>query len=148
MVHSFTKIFIHLVWSTKFRQPFLIGELRPTLKAHIEIYAKENNIQIESLAVQPDHVHLLIQLQSDQRVEDIPKLLKGESSHWLNAQDVLRVKFSWQRGYSAFSVSIGHISRVRNYILNQDEHHRMKPFSEELQYILEKYGFTVHDSED
>lgn len=148
MVHSFTKIFIHLVWSTKFRQPFLNGDLRTAMKLHLEKYAQENNIRIESLAIQPDHVHLLVQLQSDQRVEDIPKLLKGESSHWLNSQDLLRVNFSWQRGYGAFSVCPGHIDRVRNYILNQDEHHRTKPFSEELQNILEKHGFTMHASED
>jgi len=116
------------------------------VKAHIEMYAKENNIQIKSLAVQPDHVHLLVQLQSDQRVEDIPKLLKGESSNWLNAQDLLRIKFSWQRGYGAFSVSPGHVEQVHNYILNQEEHHRVKPFSEELQNILEKYGFIVNGS--
>ena len=60
MVHSFTKIFIHLVWSTKFRQPFLHGTARTAMKFHLEKYATENNIRIESLAIQPDHVHLLV----------------------------------------------------------------------------------------
>ncbi len=148
MLHSFTRVFIHFVWSTKSRQPFLTGELRTLVKSHMETYAQENNIEIDSLAMQPEHVHMLVQLRSDQRVEDIPKLLKGESSHWINAQDLLRTKFSWQRGYSAFSVSRSDVNRVRKCLLNQDQHHRTMSFSDELQSILKIYGFTGHVSND
>ncbi len=68
------------------------------------------------------------------------KLLKGESSHWINENNLISQKFNWQRGYGAFSVSPSHLTVVRKYIANQDEHHRTKTFLEEYNTILKKYG--------
>ncbi len=143
MLHSYTKIFVHLVWATKGREKYILKSIRPLLDNHLTDNAKKNNILIDSLNVQIDHVHVLIILASDQKVDDIVRLLKGESSHWINAENIIPQKFSWQRGYGAFSVSPSHLRAVREYISNQDEHHRKNTFLEEYKTILEKYGFNA-----
>jgi N-acetyl-anhydromuramyl-L-alanine amidase AmpD len=68
-------------------------------------------------------------------------LLKGESSHWINSENLINPKFSWQRGYGAFSISPSHIDAVGTYINNQNEHHRKKTYMEEVTALLAKYGY-------
>jgi len=147
MLHAYTRLFIHLVWSTKHRQRWLTTNLRPRLHEHLLENARSKHIAIDTLAVQPEHVHVLLNLQSNQQVDDVVKLLKGESSHWINAEDLVHPKFSWQRGYGAFSLSSSHVDALRTYITNQDEHHRNKSFAEEYEELLLKYGFTAGDLE-
>ncbi|MBI3365408.1 MAG: transposase [Ignavibacteriae bacterium] len=90
---------------------------------------------------------MLIHLRSNQKIDDIVKLLKGESSHWINAENLIRPKFSWQRGYGAFSISSSHVEAIREYIQNQEEHHRKKTYREEMISILRKYGFESDEIE-
>jgi putative transposase len=148
MLHSYTKILVHLVWATKNRERVLTKEVRPLVQRHISEYARENQIALEALNVQMEHVHALINLSSNQKVEDVVKLLKGESSHWINDENMIAQKFSWQRGYGAFSVSPSHYERLKLYINNQDEHHRRKTFAEEYQTILRKYGFSEAETDE
>ncbi len=147
MAHSYAKIFVHLVWSTKNWKRFITHELRRQLFQHIMEYCKLNDIRVDSLAIQPEHVHALVSLRSDQKVDDVAKLIKGESSHWVNAENLVHPKFSWQRGYGAFSVSPSQVGTVREYIKNQDEHHRKKSFGEELEAILSSLGFNISNME-
>jgi REP element-mobilizing transposase RayT len=142
MAHAWIKVFVHFVWTTKERQPLLIPEISTKVQNHMAEYAVQNAIDVKSLAVQPEHVHLLVSLSRSQRVEDISKLLKGESSHWINHNDLLHEKFSWQRGYWAGSVCYQHVNRVRSYIGNQQEHHRKKTFREEFTEILREDGYS------
>ena len=148
MLHSFTKIYIHLVWSTKAREPLLMKDVRKAVHTHIINYAATKAIAIECMNVQMDHVHVLISLPSDQKVDDVVKLMKGESSHWINAENLIRPKFSWQRGYGAFSISSSHVEAVKEYIVNQDEHHRKRSYGEELKTILRKYGYSVLETDE
>jgi putative transposase len=148
MLHSFTKIYIHLVWSTKTREPLLVKDVRSLVEKHILDYSEAKEINILSIKTQIDHVHVLISLGSDQKVDDLVKLMKGESSHWINSENLIRSKFSWQRGYGAFSVSSSHVEVVKKYILNQDEHHRTKTYGEELRTILQKYGYSLSETDE
>jgi putative transposase len=141
MLHSYTKIFIHLIWSTKGRQRFLNNDVRPLLHRHFLDYARQQDIAIDALNVQMEHVHAFIHLRSDQKVDDVVKMLKGESSHWINSENLIQLKFSWQRGYGAFSVSVSQLTTVRRYINNQDRHHAKKTFCEKVDEIVTKYGF-------
>ena len=143
MLHSHTKIFVHLVWATKNRERILRREARPLVQEHIAAYAKDNRIIVPAVNVQIDHVHTLLNLQSDQKLEDIARVLKGESSHWINEKNMLFQKFCWQRGYGAFSVSPSHFGAVKNYINTQDEHHREMTFAEEYKTLMRKYGFAT-----
>ncbi len=97
MLHSYTRVFVHFVWSTKGRERLLINDARSQILSHILGYAKENSVIIDEINIQPDHLHVLIELKSDQCIEDIAKHIKGESSHWMNAQNIIPQNFFWQR---------------------------------------------------
>lgn len=141
MLHSYTRIIVHLIWATKNRQKVMFRNVRPQIQEHITSYAEQTGILLDTMNIQFEHVHGLIYLQSNQQIDQILKLLKGESSHWINYKNLMPQKFSWQRGYGAFSVSPSHLDVVRQYIANQDEHHRAKSFLEEYNDTLKRYGF-------
>ena len=126
MVHSYVKVYIHFVWSTKNRKPFLGYQVRPNIQQHILEYAQIKGISIDTIGVQKEHIHVFVSMRSDQNVDDVAKLLKGESSHWINSEILIKPKFNWQRGYGAFSISPSHVEAVRSYIKNQDDRHRKK----------------------
>jgi REP element-mobilizing transposase RayT len=139
---SWIRIWIHLVFSTKNREPLLIpSEKRFEIIEHIKQNAKEKGIFIDSINSQKDHVHCLISLGNEKSISEIVKLIKGESSFWINKNKITKTKFSWQDDYWAVSVSESHIESVRYYIKNQEEHHRNKSFSEEVDIFMKKYGW-------
>lgn len=143
MLHSYVRVWIHLIWTTKNRKRILIPKICLVIHKHIIEYAAKSVVSIESLNIQPEHVHCLFNLLSNEKIEDIVKSLKGESSHWINEEKLLSGYFSWQRGYDAFSVSASQLEKVKAYIRNQDEHHRRLSFKEEYEAFLIKYGFTL-----
>jgi len=147
MLHSYTKLFVRIIWGTKDRFNYFIKEIRDIIKKYILDYAKENNIEILSINVQSDHWHFLIRLLSDQKVDEIIKRLKGESSHWINSENIIRPKFSWQKGYGAFSIISSHLEAVKNYIKNHDEHHMKVNFIDEYQKILTKYCYSFGNND-
>nr|WP_228434721.1 transposase [Chryseobacterium defluvii] len=90
-----------------------------------------------------DHCHCLVSLGSNQNIEKIVQLLKGESSYWINKNQLTKEKFSWQDEYFAVSVSESMVESVRNYIKNQEKHHHKKNFAEKYQEFIEKYNFQT-----
>ena len=137
------RIWVHAVWGTKRREPIMKNKnKRIDLFKHIKNYAKEKKIYLDFINGEADHVHCLISLACDQAIAQVMKLLKGESSHFANKEKMFEVEFDWADDYYAVSVSQSHIETVRNYIKNQEEHHRNKTFEEECQEFMEKYGFV------
>lgn len=88
-------------------------------------------------------MHTLISLKANQSIAKVAHLLKGESSHWVNETQLPAGDFGWQDEYIAVSVSHSAVNKVREYIKNQEEHHRKKTFTEEYQLFIKKYGFEV-----
>ncbi|MDN5200597.1 transposase [Fulvivirgaceae bacterium BMA10] len=88
-----------------------------------------------------DHCHCLLSLGIDQTMSKVMQLIKGESSFWINKNNLCKRKFEWQNEYFAVSVSESMLDRVRNYIRNQEEHHRKKTFQEEYAALMKKYHF-------
>ena len=86
----------------------------------------------------------MIDLPTNITREDCAKLLKGASSHYINQNRLIRTKFSWGRGYAAFSVSESQLDKVINYIKKQKEHHRIKTYAEEYEEFLSKYKVQVN----
>ena len=115
MAHSLVKVYVHYVWTTKNRERILVGDARRILADHLGANAVGKGIHVETLNVQPEHIHILVKLPHDQRIEDLVKLLKGESSHWINQSDMLPGKFSWQTGYAAFSVAYDRLDAARRH---------------------------------
>ena len=120
--HSYNKIWIHFIWETP---------------------DKEKNIFMKVNYVNADHVHAVVDLPTNLSVEDCIKLLKGSSSFYVNKNRVTRNKFSWGKGYGAFSVSASQLNNVVNYVKNQEEHHRVKSFAEEYQQFIKKYSIDL-----
>jgi REP element-mobilizing transposase RayT len=82
-----------------------------------------------------DHVHVLVALRPDERISDIVRLLKGESSNWMNKNSITKTKFFWQNEYYAISVSPGAVKSLKKYIDGQENHHRSLNFDKELKNI-------------
>ena len=138
--HSRVGVWIHMVWGTHDHEPILHRNLRVALFKHFVSLSEDLGIFIGKLNVQPDHVHMLFSIPADQSVSKTVKGFKGESSRWINENKYIDGTFRWQRGYGAFSVSASQLNKVKNYIENQNEHHRMKTFSEENKEWAQKYG--------
>ena len=131
---SYLKIWVHLVWSTKNRQPLLSREIRSILFPHI----KKN--------AHTDHIHILISLNKEQSIGSIVQLIKGESSYWINQQKLTTEKFRWQDQYFAVSVSESKLHIVRKYVRTQEHHHQQKIFQQEYEEFMQKYGFKIMSS--
>lgn len=138
----FIKVYIHFIWSTKNRYPYLNSfELRQKVWNHIRENAKEKGIYIDFINGYSDHCHCVISLGVDQNIGKIIQLIKGESSFWINKNKLTKEKFEWQDEYFAISVSESLIDKVRDYIKNQEIHHKKKTFKDEYDEIISKFGF-------
>lgn len=139
---SWIRIWVHLVFSTKNNDPYLPTlELRKNVFQHIKQNAKEKDIWLDTVNGYNNHAHCLISLGRDQSVSQIAQLIKGESSFWINQNKLVKGKFGWQDDYWAVSVSESHVRSVRDYIKNQEEHHKTKTFSEEINEFMKRYGW-------
>ena len=140
---GYLKIWVHLVWTTKNRKPMLNQEVRRDIFNHIRENAGKKGIYIDFINGHLEHVHCLISLGSGQNIDKILMLLKGESSYWINRNNIFPGKFEWQDEFFAVSVSESAITRVREYIKNQENHHKKKSFNDEYQEFISKYKFNA-----
>ncbi|MDD8017932.1 MAG: IS200/IS605 family transposase [Bacteroidota bacterium] len=138
---SWVRIWVHLVFSTKNREPYLNQKIRKEVFQHIKQYAKEKEIWLDCVNGYSDHVHCLISLNKEQTISKVSQLIKGESSFWINQNNLVEGKFIWQDDYWAVSVSESHLEQTRQYIFNQEEHHRKTTFKEEADEFMKKYGW-------
>ena len=140
MPQSLSKIYIHLIFSTKDRYPFLEDEeIRNQL--HASLATVLSNLKCPTILINsmPDHIHLLFRLHRTITVAKTVEDIKKGSSKWLKSKSPGLAKFAWQTGYGAFSVSESNAPSVANYIRNQTEHHRTKSFQEEYREFLSKH---------
>jgi len=136
VIMSFIKIWIHAIWATKKRYPFLINKLRKQLFKHIIKNADNKGIHINVINGYYDHVHLLISMNADQSISKIIHYIKGESSFWINSNNLTDVKFAWQSDYYAVAISHQQIKSVRDYIINQEKHHYSESFEDEIKQFI------------
>ena len=140
---GYSKVYIHLVWTTSRRQPLLTKNIRGKIFKHIKQNAKLKGILVDHIGGYSDHVHCLVVLSCDQSMSKVVQLLKGESSHWINQLGLTGRKFKWQEEYYAVSVGIRQLNIVRNYIRNQEQHHLKKNLEKELKLFEKLYGFHL-----
>ena len=108
---------------------------------HIRENAKKKGIFIDFVNGYQEHCHCLVSLGDNQTIRQIMQLIKGESSHWINKEGLLKEQFEWQDEYFAVSVSESNIARLRNYIKNQEDHHSRKTWEVEYNELIDKFGF-------
>jgi REP element-mobilizing transposase RayT len=137
MSHTYTANYVHYVFSTKERKDLIPPDMLEKLWAYL--LGTANNLNLTPLAIggMPDHVHVLAGVPTKMTVAEAVQKLKANSSRWMGEQGI---KFQWQEGYGAFSVSPSQLSTVQAYIRNQEEHHRKRTFEEEFRALLEKSG--------
>ncbi len=141
----FIKVYIHFIWSTKNREPFLDSpSLRMKIWNHIKENATGKSIFIDTISGYHDHCHCLISLGIDQTMSKMMQLIKGEASFWINKNQLCKEKFEWQEDYFAVSVSESAIDKVRDYSRNQEEHHKVKTFQQEYEQFMLEAGFQKH----
>lgn len=139
MPQSLAAIYVHLIYSTKNREPLIRPEIEEELRQyHAGILRNlESPMLCSDGAV--DHIHILFRLGRRQSVAEVVEELKKSSSKWIKTKGQEFASFYWQNGYGAFSVGQSGVAEVANYIGRQKEHHRKKTFQEEFRMFLTKY---------
>ncbi|MDO9037253.1 MAG: IS200/IS605 family transposase [Lutibacter sp.] len=138
----FVKVYIHFVWSTKNRIPYLSSKaIREAMWKHIRENGKEKGIFIDFVNGHQEHCHCLVSLGTEQTISKIMQIIKGESAFWFNKQNLIPEKLEWQDEYFAVSISESVLDKVRDYIKNQEEYHTKKTFQQEYDEFIEKFGF-------
>ena len=117
--------------------------MRRQVFKHIKENGLEKDIYINFVNGYIDHVHCLIVLNANQTIAKILQLLKGESSFWINKNNLCKQYFEWKDKYFAVSVSESSVGAVREYIKNRETHHRKKTFEEQYDEFTRKYGFVL-----
>lgn len=145
MSHSYYKIWIHAVWATKERYPFIRPEIESQIYSFLANQFKEAGCPIRIINGMPDHIHCLFLLNSKLSLSEIIKQIKGSSSHFINKENLIKEKFSWQTGYSAFSVSESAVDKVHKYITNQKPHHQKQTFHSEYEEFLELHNLKMEN---
>ncbi|MFC0518754.1 IS200/IS605 family transposase [Mucilaginibacter angelicae] len=143
---SFVKIWIHLVFATKDRQPLLTQNARYQVHKHIIENCKDKGIFLQAINGYTDYIHCLISLGKDQNIAKISQLIKGESSIWINKNQLIDKLFNWQDDYFAVSVSESQVSTVIRYINNQENHHQNKSFNDEVEEFMTRYSWQLISS--
>jgi len=137
--NTYSQIHIQCVFAVKYRKAMIDKSIKDRIHQYISGIVNGEGHKLLAINSMPDHLHLFFGMRPTQSLSDLMKHVKGESSEWINKQNLTPVKFRWQEGYGAFSYSKSQIDNVVNYILNQEEHHRNKTFIEEYKEFLEKF---------
>ena len=147
MPQSFVRLFVHVIFSTKDRQPTISYEVRPRLFGYLGGIIRECHGEPIIVNGVADHVHILMAMPPEKSISEMLRLIKSNSSKWVHEQFPSMKRFAWQNGYAAFGVSASNIDQVRLYIMDQEEHHRKRTFAEEYEAILSKHGFVQHPND-
>ena len=115
--HAKAEVYLHIVWATREREPFLTAEIERAVYRCIYQEAEQLSATVIALGGVPDHVHLLIRVPTTICIASLVKTIKGCTSNMMGE------RLYWQAGYGVFSISRSHVDRVFNYIKNQKRHH-------------------------
>src|SRR4051812_44374076 len=131
MANTFSNLVYHIVFSTKNRQPMIQPSFRDELEKYITGVIKAEEGALIEIGGMPDHIHIVARFRPDRSVSEMVRLIKANSSKWMNETRGLGKRFEWQTGYGAFTVSQSQVERLREYVRGQEEHHRTRSFQEE-----------------
>ncbi len=140
MSHSFYKIWLHVIFSTKNREPMITHDKKEMIYNYITGQLWEAGCPVRIINGMPDHAHLLFLENPQKSISEIVKQIKGSSSHWINQEKIIQTQFAWQTGYGVFSVSESQLGKVYNYIKNQKEHHKKKTFQQEFDEFMKYHN--------
>jgi putative transposase len=145
MSHTATNVLVHFIFSTHHRAPLIKPEMESDLHAYLGGIIREIGGVALCINGMPDHVHILVRMPSTHSVADVARLIKTNSSRWAHDRWPQFKNFAWQTGYGAFSVSESAQNGVREYIMNQRQHHASRSFQQELIAFLKKNHLVVDE---
>jgi REP-associated tyrosine transposase len=140
MAQSLSKVLLHIIFSTKNREPWLDSNVRPRMHAYLATICRDAGADFVRVGGVSDHVHIVTTLARTLSQAQLIEEIKKASSKWVKALDARYRGFFWQRGYAAFSVSSSQLDSVLEYVNKQQEHHRTRTFQEEYRELLRKHG--------
>ena len=147
MPQSLAKVMVHIVYSTKNREPWLKdAKMCSELCAYNAAILRDD---VDSPAVLingvDDHIHVLCQLSRKFAIMDVIKNAKTETSKWIKKQAASYEDFQWQAGYGMFSVSESNVAQVKQYIANQEDHHKRMSFQDEFRELCKRHGLEIDE---
>lgn len=146
MPQSLSQVLVHLVFSTKNRQPFIFEKIEPELYAYIaKILYDECQSPALIIGGDKDHLHILLVQHRTWAMAKIVELIKKRSSKWIKIKGNELRTFQWQTGYGAFSVSCSNVEIVKRYIASQKEHHRKNSYQDEFRIFLKKHNIEYDE---
>ncbi len=143
-MHSYSLVYVHVVFATWNRTPFLNHATRPDLHAYVAGIARNLGFSDVHVGGVEDHMHLLGRLGPTHALSNVIGQLKKSSGDWLRERIP---RFRWQRGFGGFSVSPDRIRAVQRYVKRQEEHHKSRTFREELETLCSEIGIAIDDLE-
>lgn len=140
MPQSLSHIILHIIFSTRNREPMIDASIRPRLHAYIATVCRDQGCHAYRVGGVADHVHIVTTFSRTITVAKLIEHVKKVSSSWMKKQNGPYGGFFWQRGYGVFSVSPADLDAVVAYVEDQEAHHRTTTFQEELRKFFKKYG--------
>jgi putative transposase len=140
MANTFSKIYLHVVFTVKGRQCLIQKQWQDELYKYIcgVVQAKEQKVY--AIGGVSDHIHILVSMKPNIAISELVGAIKSNSSRWINERGFINGKFTWQEGFGVFSYSESQLDNVIGYINNQEQHHKIKSFKEEYIELLHKFN--------
>ena len=139
MANTYTQLYFHIVFAVKARRNHIGADWKDELYKYITGIVSNKNQKLMIINGMPNHLHLLIGTKPDCNLSDLVRVIKANSSKWINAKKLVRGKFEWQTGFGAFTISQSGINNVIKYIQNQERHHNKESFREEYIGFLDTH---------
>ncbi len=145
MANTYTQIFIQFVFAVENRTSLINPTWEVELFKYITGIVTNHKNKMLAIDGTSDHLHILIGVDNTQSTAEIMRIVKGESSEWINKRRLTKGQFRWQSGYGAFSYGKSQVAQVYNYIKNQKEHHKKLSFQSEYVELLKKFGVEYEE---
>lgn len=145
MSQSLAKLYVHLVFSTKGRTETLPKQHLDEVYRYIAEILNSNHCPAIQIGGTANHIHILYIQSKTMTLSDTVRLIKSNSSKWINEKSGRYNSFSWQDGYGAFSISQSHVEAVQSYIKRQEEHHKKVDFKDEFRRLCHIYDVGIDE---
>jgi len=145
MADTYTQIFLHFIFAVHNRRSLIDPSWKDELYKYITGIIQKNSHKLIAINGTANHLHILVGYKPHQPIPNLMQDVKGYSAKWINKKKLTRWKFNWQKGYGAFSYSYSHIDNVYKYIMNQEQHHKIRAFKGEYIELLNRFKIAYHD---
>jgi REP element-mobilizing transposase RayT len=145
MANTYTRIYIHIVFTVKGRQNLIEKKWKDDLYKYICGIVNGKEQKVYAIGGIADHIHILISIKPDIAISDLVRDIKSNSSKWINEKRMVKGKFQWQEGFGAFSSTQSQLDIIIAYINNQENHHQKKTFKDEYFDFLQKFNIEYDE---